>query len=158
MRAPKIWKVCVLGDKSVGKTSLIRRFVYDAFESEIDETLQSKTCRRKVGEVTLLIWDVSVYEQNIKPILSGAKAIIIVGDLTRRETLETMGQIAEFLDGHKAQKIFVANKNDLKYRAEFWKDELEDISDAFGYPYFLTSAKTGENVETVFSSIVEGTL
>ncbi len=156
MKAPKIWKVCVIGDKSVGKTSLIRRFVYDSFENDVEETRQSRTCRRRIEDVTLLIWDVSVYEQNIRPILSGAKAVIIVGDLTRRETFETMGQIAEFLDGHKAHKIFVANKNDLKYRAEFWKDELEELSGIFGYPYFLTSAKTGENVENVFRGIVEG--
>ncbi len=155
MKNPKIWKICVLGDKSVGKTSLIRRFVFDTFESEVEETLQSRTCRKKVGDVTLLIWDISVYEQNIRPVLSGAKAIIIVGDLTRRDTLETMGQIAEFLNGHRAKKIFVANKNDLKYKAEFWKDEMEDISSYFGLPYFFTSAKTGENVEKVFNAIIE---
>ncbi len=154
MKAPKIWKLCVIGDKAVGKTSLIRRFVYDTFEPEVEETLESRAYKKKFEDVTFLIWDVSVYEQNIKPILSGAKAVIIVGDLTRKGTLETMVQISQFLNGHKGEKIFVANKSDLKYMAQFWKDELEELSDGIA-PYFLTSAKTGENVVDVFKYIME---
>ncbi len=157
MKAPKIWKVCVIGDKAVGKTSLVRRFVYDTFEPEVEKTLESRTYKKKFGDVTFLIWDVSVYEQNIKPILSGAKAVIIVGDLTRKGTLETMAQISQFLNGHKGEKIFVANKSDLKYMAQFWKDELEELSDGM-VPYFLTSAKTGENVVDVFKYIMEDAL
>ncbi len=158
MRVPRIWKVCVIGDKAVGKTSLIKRFVYDTFEPDIEETVESRAYKKKMGDLTFLIWDVSVYEQNIKPILSGAKAIIIVGDLTRRETLETMAQISDFVNGHKGEKIFVANKNDLKYMAQFWKDELQLLSDGTDAPYFITSAKTGENVEDVFRYIMEGAL
>ena len=154
MKTPKIWKVCVIGDKAVGKTSLIRRFVYDTFEPEVEETLESRTYKKKFEDVTFLIWDVSVYEQNIKPILSGSKAVIIVGDLTRKGTLDTMAQISQFLNGHKGEKIFVVNKSDLKYMAQFWKDELEELFDGVA-PYFLTSAKTGENVVDVFKYIVE---
>ena len=153
MKAPKIWKLCVIGDKAVGKTSLIRRFVYGTFEPEVEETLESRAYKKKFGDVTFLIWDVSVYEQNIKPILSGAKAVIIVGDLTRKETLDTMNQISQFLNGHKGERIFVANKSDLKYMAQFWKDDLEEICDGVA-PYFLTSAKTGENVDDVFKYIL----
>ncbi len=156
MKVPKIWKVCVIGDKSVGKTSLIRRFVYDTFEPETEETLESKAFKKRYNNITFMVWDVSVYERNIKPILSGAKAVIIVGDLTRRETYETMIKIAEYLNGHRTIKVFVANKNDLKYMAEFWKDEMEKLSEEFNAPYFLTSAKTGENVESVFRYIAEG--
>ncbi len=156
MKAPKIWKICVIGDSSVGKTSLVRRFVFDSFEPDVESTLESRAYRKKVDGATLLIWDISVYEKNIKPVLASAKGIIIMGDLTRRETLETMGQIAEFLDGHKANKVFVANKSDLKYMAQFWKDELEDISGAFGIPYTISSAKTGEGVEKVFQMVLEG--
>ncbi len=155
MRTPKIWKICVIGDKGVGKTSLIRRFVYDTFEDDPEETLESKAFKRKCGDTTLILWDVSVYEENIRTILAGAKGILIMGDITRRETYDTMGKIAEFLDGHRAKKIFVANKSDLKYKAQFWKDEMKELSETFEAPYFLTSAKTGENVTEVFRTFLE---
>ncbi len=156
MKAPKIWKVCVIGDKGVGKTSLVKRFVFNTFSESQEETAESKAYRRKVGDTTLMIWDISVYEEHVPRILSGAKAIIIVGDVTRRETYDTMGQIGEFLDGHRAMKIFVGNKEDLKYRAEFWKDELLSMAEAFDSQYIFTSAKTGENVEALFDMIVSG--
>jgi len=155
MITPKIWKVCVIGDKNVGKTSLIRRFVYDTFEDDPEETIESRAFRKKCGSTTLIIWDVSVYEENIRSILAGAKGIIVMGDLTRRSTYETMGKIAEFLDAHRGKMIFVANKSDLKYKAEFWKDEMRCLANKFGAPYFLTSAKTGENVTEVFRAFLE---
>ncbi len=155
MKAPRIWKVCVIGDRAVGKTSIIRRFVYNAFDEDPEETLTTQTFKKKCKDVMLMIWDVSVYEKNIVPVLAGAKAIVIVGDLTRKETYDTMTQIAQFLDEHKAMKIFVANKTDLKYKAQFWKGELQELSDKFGIPYILTSAKTGENVTEIFRNLLE---
>ncbi|NPA75354.1 MAG: GTP-binding protein [Euryarchaeota archaeon] len=155
MNAPKIWKICVIGDRAVGKTSLIKRYVFNSFTEEMDETVESKAYRKKVDNTLLMIWDVSVYEQHVDRVLSGAKAIIIVGDITRGETYETMGKIGEFLDGHRAMKIFVGNKGDLKYRAEFWKDEMQELAGAFDSQYIFTSAKTGENVESLFNMIIE---
>ena len=154
MLAPKIWKVCVIGDKSVGKTSLIKRFVFDTFEEDNEETVESRAFKKKFNDVLLMIWDVSVYEEYIDRILSGAKAIIIMGDITREHTYETMGELARFLNGNKTKKIFVANKNDLKYMAQFWKKELEKLSKKFKAPYIFTSAKTGENVKDLFEMII----
>ncbi len=154
MKAPKIWKICVIGDKGVGKTSLIKRFVFNTFSEETEETIDSKVYRKKMDDATLMIWDVSVYEQHVERVLSGAKAIMVVGDITRASTYDIMGQIGEFLDGHRATKIFVGNKNDMKYRAEFWKDDMQRMAEAFDSDYLFTSAKTGENVEELFSRVV----
>ena len=155
MKPPKIWKICVIGDKDVGKTSLVRRFVFNTFSDEKEETLESKAFKRKMGDVTLMIWDVSVYEEHIEKILNGARAILILGDITRGETYDTMREISRFLDGHPGMKIFVGNKNDMKYQAEFWTDELSKLSSEYYSPYFFASAKTGENVENIFKYIVE---
>ncbi len=154
MLTPKIWKVCVIGDKSVGKTSLVRRFVFDTFGDDDGGTVESRAFKKRVGDVLLMIWDVSVYEEHVDRILAGAKAVIIMGDITREETYETMEELAKFLNGNKTKKIFVGNKNDLKYMAQFWKKELEKLSMKFKVPYTFTSAKTGENVEEVFRMIM----
>ncbi len=154
MLTPKIWKVCVIGDKSVGKTSLIKRFVFDTFGEDNEETLESRAFKKKFGNILLMIWDVSVYEEHIDRILAGSKAIIIMGDITREETYETMEELTKFLNGNKTKKIFVGNKSDLKYMAEFWKKELERLSKKYRSPYMISSAKTGENVEEVFRMII----
>ncbi len=155
MKTPKIWKVCVIGDKDVGKTSLIKRFVYDTFSDEKEESLESRAYKRKMDNITLMVWDVSVYEEHIDRILNGARVILIVGDITRGETYGTMREIAKFVNGHPGMKIFVGNKSDLKYKAEFWKDELDELSGSNNAPYFVVSAKTGEYVEDMFKFIVK---
>ncbi len=155
MIAPKIWKVSVIGDQGVGKTSLVKRFVFNTFNGEGERDEGTKVYKKKVGNVLLMIWDVSVYEEHIDRILNGSKAIVIMGDITRYRTYETMDEMAQYINGYKIPKIFVGNKNDLKYRAEFWKDELEELSSKYSSPYFFTSAKTGENVNEIFKYVVE---
>ncbi len=98
MKTPKIWKICVIGDRYVGKTALIKRYVFNTFAEETKETIESKAFRKKAGDTLLMIWDVSVYEKHVERILSGAKAILILGDITRGETYKTMRQIANFID------------------------------------------------------------
>ncbi len=153
MKVPKIWKVCVIGDVDVGKTSLVKRFVFNTFSEEKEETVESKAFKKKVGDVLFMVWDVSVYEQHIDKVLNGAKAVIILGDITRGETLDTMQEIARFLNGHRALKVFVGNKTDRKYEAQFWKEELGDLASRYDAPYFFASAKTGENVNDIFNYI-----
>ena len=154
MKTPKIWKICVIGDRYVGKTALIKRYVFNTFAEETKETIESKAFRKKAGDTLLMIWDISVYEKHVERILSGAKAILILGDITRGETYKTMKQIANFIDEPRAHKIFVGNKNDMKYTAEFWKEDMQTISDEFESPYYFTSAKTGENVDIMFKNIL----
>ncbi len=154
MRSPKIWKICVIGDVDVGKTSLVKRFVFNTFSEEKEEAVESRAFKKKMGDITLMIWDVSVYEQHVDRLLNGAKAVVIVGDITRGSTYNTMREIARYLDGHRAMKIFVGNKKDMKYRAEFWKDELGELADEYSSSFFFTSAKTGENVDELFSHII----
>ncbi len=156
MKAPKIWKISVLGDSEVGKTSLVNRFVYDTFKDDTESTVESKAYKRKVDGITLMVWDVSIYEEHVDKILRGSKAILVVGDITRKNTLNTMHEIARFLDGYNGIMIFIGNKSDLKYQAEFWKDELKKLADEYSSPFYFTSAKTGENVENVFREITGG--
>ncbi len=150
MTAPKIWKVSIVGDQGVGKTSIVKRFVFDTFNGESVPTEETKVYKRKMDGILLMIWDVSVYDNHVDRILSGSKAVIIVGDITRYGTYETMADIARYLNGSKNSKIFVGNKNDLKYRAEFWKDELKTLSERHNSTYFFTSAKTGEGINEIF--------
>ena len=154
MTAPKIWKVSVIGDQGVGKTSLVKRFVFNTFNGENSTSEESRVYKKKVDGILLMIWDVSIYEEHVDRILGGSKAVIIVGDITRYRTYKAMGDMAQYLNGCSVPRVFVGNKNDLKYRAEFWRDELQALSKKYNSTYFFTSAKTGEGVRNLFHFIV----
>ncbi len=160
-------KICLLGDWGVGKTSLIRKFVLDIFEDKYIVTLGTKVTKKrikfKVGngniiDLNLVIWDVMGQEQFKKIQTSayqGTHGAIIVCDITRRDTLENLARWRNML--FKITKnvpiIVLANKTDLKGQERFSLDELAMTAQKLNAKHFLTSAKTGQNVETAFKSI-----
>ncbi len=93
-------KVCLLGDFAVGKTSLVRRFVEGRFDdkylSTIGVKISRKTLARPYGALHLIVWDLAGGEEfgAESSYLRGAAGALIVGDLTRRETLESFERYA----------------------------------------------------------------
>lgn len=121
-------KICLVGDFSVGKTSLIRRFVDNQFSDEYLSTVGVKLSRKLVNlpeqadgssqNVELLIWDIEGQTQfkAIAPsYLQGAKGAIIVADVKRPDTLEHLhNHLALFFKINPTGKVIVAlNKADL---------------------------------------------
>jgi len=97
------FKICLIGDGAVGKTSLISRFVYDKFDDKYMLTLGTKTSLKKilmplVGQnrtidCQLNIWDImgqKEFERLHKTFFRGAQGAIIVTDITRKETMESV--------------------------------------------------------------------
>jgi len=164
-------KVCLLGDGAVGKTCLIRRFVENTFCEDYFLTLGTETSKKriiikkpelqKIFHITFVIWDIMgqiSFRNLLHPdYLKGAKGVIVVGDLTRRETLEHLKDWIDSLDaeGRIIPSVFVANKSDLRDQSEFGVQELERVASIHNSQYFKTSAKTGENVENAFQALGE---
>jgi small GTP-binding protein len=164
-------KVCLLGDGAVGKTSLIRRFVDDMFNDDYLLTIGTKTTKKRIIikkpefprpiHLTLIIWDIMgqvSFRKLLHPTyLKGAKGALLVCDLTRRESLEHFHEWIESLrmEGQSLPSVFVANKSDLVDQLTFGRAELESVASAYDSPSFVTSAKTGENVETAFQILAE---
>lgn len=159
-------KVCLLGDFSVGKTSLIRRFVEGRFDERYLSTLGVKVDRKAMqlstlkGEValTLMLWDLAG-GPDARPVVPsyyrGAAGAVIACDLTRPETLVGVRKYAEgFLTANPAARlVMAANKVDLVEERRMADDELADVSSAIKASLFLTSAKTGEQVEAMFQEL-----
>ena len=113
MAAKKVSKkIVVLGDPAVGKTSLIRRFVINAFDDKYLTTIGAKIVKKEVQlrsggakpdiDVTLMIWDVAGQKTlgNVKQAYyRGSEGAIIVCDITRRETLLSTIDWIKFLLG-----------------------------------------------------------
>jgi small GTP-binding protein len=157
-------KMCVIGDGGVGKTSLIRRFVIDKFDDKYITTIGTKTSRKTMIikengtklNLTLIIWDI-LGQRNFtrinKTAYRGANGAFIVLDLSRRATLYSFESWLISLHNVAGDIpiTVLANKNDLK--ADFGEDEIETLVKDYGSPYYLTSAKTGKNVNEAFYSL-----
>jgi small GTP-binding protein len=159
-------KTCFIGDYSVGKTSLIERFVHNRFTPAYVPTIGTQLFKKKlvvgnprgrgVIQVDMVIWDI-MGQKGFRELLyeayfNGANAILAVCDITRRETLENL-----YYWINSVYKVtgwiplrLLANKWDLKFEREMEKDDIAKTADRYGSDYDLTSAKTGRNVEKAF--------
>jgi small GTP-binding protein len=160
-------KIILLGDGAVGKTSLIRRFVVDKFDDKYILTIGSKITAKsiqiekseKTFQMSLQIWDIlgqKGYSKLHKSTFRGTDGVILVSDITRKNTLKSLKNywIPEVhnLVG-TIPFVILANKSDLLGNAAFDEDELREIAINFDAPYYFTSAKYGDNVLKAFQSI-----
>jgi small GTP-binding protein len=157
-------KVCLLGDAAVGKTSLVRRFVYDLFDDKYLSTIGVKVSRKTVAvpraegivELTMMLWDLAGSEEFDlvrSSYLRGAAGAILVCDLTRPETLDGLHVYAANLRSvnPNAQVLVLgANKYDLVDRQALDLAPIERVAANLNAPYYLTSAKTGHEVDSLF--------
>lgn len=158
-----IKKVCLLGDFAVGKTSLVRRFVYDRFEDKYLSTIGVKVSRKTVvtpaaGEMvdlSMMLWDLAGSEEFDKyreSYMRGAAGAVLVCDLSRPETFANLDiYIDQFKQVNPdSRMVLAANKSDLGESLRVTPGQLEGYAAKLGAPFFMTSAKTGEMVERLF--------
>lgn len=156
-------KVCLLGDGAVGKTSLIRKFVFDTFDDKYIMTFGTKVSKKDVTmtrngqefNMTFIIWDIlgqRVHDNIHSAYYQGASGAFIVCDTTRLETLEHLEEwIHVFRNVNKdSPVVLLANKSDLVNDMQFGEDEMRDIAAKYSMKFHLTSAKTGAHVEESF--------
>jgi len=159
-------KICLLGDFAVGKTSLVRRFVYDRFEDKYLSSIGVKVSRKvlvlpyqnRLVELAILLWDLAGSEEFSRlraSYLRGAAGVVLICDLTRPETFDHLPSYLEDLSKvcPNAQVVLAANKADLAGEARLALPAIESYATELQAPYYLTSAKTGEQVETIFRQL-----
>lgn len=152
-------KVIVLGDSGVGKTALIARFItgkfLDAYEPTKGAVPRKKAITVDGKAVSLVIWDIAGHMLSIHPAhVSDAHGAILVCDLSRQVSTDAM------LHWHNIVKekagdipvLVAGNKSDIAV-----EDRCHALKDA-GMKGYKTSAKTGENVETLFIELIRATL
>ncbi len=156
-------KICLLGDFSVGKTSLVRRFVHDLFEDKYISTIGVKVSRKEViipgGDeemrLTMMLWDLAGSEkfgQVQGSYMRGAAGAILVCDLTRSETLASLQTYARDLRSISpdVRLAVAANKCDLSDQQQITSEEVAKAAAELDALHYFTSAKIGDDVETLF--------
>jgi small GTP-binding protein len=167
-------KICMVGDGAVGKTSLIRRYVFDEFTDRYLQTMGTKVTKRELdmehpetGEdlhVDMAIWDI-IGQKGFRKLLQeayfhGARGVLGVCDLTREDTLQGLNEWIESVRevAGDIPLLVIGNKTDLQDEIQIDKARLTELGDGHGTSYLLTSAKTGENVEIAFVKMAERVL
>jgi GTPase SAR1 family protein len=145
-------KLCLVGETGVGKTSLIRRFVTDRFDDRYIATVGTKITKKSADvlwrdeprTLDMTIWDI-MGEKGFRTLLKeayfhGSQGIIAVCDLTRPDTLFDLSGWVNIAVKQSKEKLVD-------------EEDLAKLSAIHKSPYYLTSAKTGENIDHAFKSI-----
>jgi small GTP-binding protein len=166
------FKLCLVGEHAVGKTCLIRKYVFNEYSNGYISTIGTKVTKKKLSvqhpdlkekvDVDLMIWDI-MGQKGFRRLLQeayffGAQGIIAVCDNTRESTLL---ELESWIDGvHRFNQdipaVFLGNKCDLIDLQEIGLNELKSFSSGYESPgAYLTSAKTGHNVDLAFGMLSE---
>ena len=164
-------KVCLVGERGVGKTSLVRRYVLDMFSDKYVQTLGTKVSKKEVDlfipqadlrvHALIQVWDIMGHlgfrELLRAAYFHGCQGILAVCDMTRPETLEALNEWMEGINSSVGEvpMIVLANKKDVTEHVRLEEDDILAMCEVHAAPYLLTSARTGENVETAFSKMAE---
>lgn len=163
-------KICMVGDFGVGKTSLIRRYVENAFSDQYLSTVGVKISRKTLEVerektptpvlLQLMIWDLEGHTRfkSIAPsYLQGAKGALVVADVTRPDTIERLTEHIELFGSvnPEGRAIVALNKSDLlpPEKTEALLQQVEELEIERLLSIHLTSAKTGDCVDLIFEKL-----
>ena len=141
-------KVVLLGDSGVGKSSILRRFIYDTFEHGLESTIGAAFQSKKLNDIYLEIWDTAGqerYDSLTRLYYRGADIAILVYDINKPETKIRLENFKRKLDSN-VEIYLVANKID-KHPQVFSSEYTRD-------PYtFYVSAKDSIGIHELFNKI-----
>ncbi len=150
----------MLGHFGVGKSSLVKRFVHSTFSPDYQTTIGVKVDKKVVltetHKMKMVLWDIEgAADQTRLPrsYFVGAHGILYVCDVTRPATYRDLHEALPLLHekSPNASVVVIGNKVDLVREQQL--NELESLASP-GLD-FLSSAGTGQNVETAFQLLAE---
>ena len=159
------FKVVVLGDPRVGKTSTILRFTDNVFLRAYIPTMGLNITQKIFNIdsiiVELVLWDIggqTKFELIRKKFYEGASILVLIFDLTNpmsfANILKWHRDIKNYMKNNQALKGYlIGNKNDLVKKRIVSKIDAIRLSRSFDLEYLEISALTGYNIETVFHKI-----
>lgn len=159
-------KICLSGDKNVGKSSLIRQFYDKVFEAQsptIGMECQTKCFDIDGSKIKIVVWDTSGdqhYKQVFPHYFKGAHGIILAYDITNASTFSTMEEYYNEIKkicGDSVVVLVVGNKSDLTDKREVSITKGEKFAIENRIAFMETSAKSAHRVEEAFFMVTKGT-
>jgi len=169
-------KVCIVGEFSVGKTSLIRRYVLGLFSEDYKATL-GVNCYNHAGQflhpvtgetqaMNMVLWDIEGGQQKssmLNTYLIGAAGALLIADLTRPETIDALDHYYSLLESviPGRPKVLALNKFDLMDGSPAMIQTLSQAqakATALGLRLVQTSASRGNQVPELFGGLASDIL
>jgi len=162
------YKICLFGDKEVGKTSLVNRFVANRFNFDTKATLGAAIYVKNIvlnrKAIKLQIWDFGGEEKFhflLKSNAYGSLGGIFMFDITNAHSLNKIYEwLSVFRDSlhykfKEAPILLVGGKSDLENQRIFFGDDIKSYLTSLKlFDYIECSSKTGENVNSIFETLV----
>ena len=160
------FKIVMLGDSGVGKTSLVKYEITNSFIQNRDSTIIFEHSFKNFNilgkTVRLQIWDIcgqEVYHSSMKNFYRSALCIIVVFSLESLDSFYKVNNWIEEIQNNNSEDsiiVLIGNKSDLTLPRIVPKELVEDYCKKNGIEYYFeASAKTGENVHEIFKNIVK---
>ncbi|ESO00650.1 hypothetical protein HELRODRAFT_82945 [Helobdella robusta] len=159
-----LFKLLIIGDSGVGKSSLLVRFADNTFTGSFITTIgvdfKIRTIIVNNERVKLQIWDTAGQER-FRTITStyyrGTHGVLVVYDVTSGETFANIKRWLQEIDQNcdVVNRILVGNKDDNPDKKVVSTEDAQAFADQIGIKLFETSAKDNKNVEEMFMAITE---
>ena len=160
-----IYKIIVIGDPAVGKTSLLDNFSSKKFKTQYIPTVGVNIVKEQVelddGIVNLMIWDIAGQPQFYmlhRPYFNGADGMMLAFDITRSSTFSNVQNwynTAQKFGLSSIPRLLIGNKTDLQEERKIIKPMADHLAEKLNCTYYETSAKTGDNVKLIFKKTAE---
>ena len=157
-------KIILIGDSSVGKTTLLYRYIDNEIPDDIGQTLtldnKVKTIDIKGLKTKIQIWDTAGQEKFnslTKQLFRNTDGIIILFDLTNKKTFHSIKNWIEDVKNnsdHKIKKLILGNKCDKKDSIKVTNDDINNLLQKKKLKYMEVSALDGTNVEKAFDLLI----
>ncbi|KAJ7993227.1 hypothetical protein DPEC_G00270260 [Dallia pectoralis] len=160
-----MFKLLIIGNSSVGKTSFLFRYADDSFSNSFVSTVgidfKVKTVYRNDKRVKLQIWDTAGQERYrtiTTAYYRGAMGFILMYDITNEESFNAVQDWATQIKTYSwdnAQVIMVGNKCDMDEERVVPPEKGRHLAEQLGFEYYEASAKENINVRQVFERLVD---
>ena len=165
-------KLLILGDASVGKTSLITRYCTKEFQQVYITTIGIDKRRKNLNinnnQIKIIMWDTAGQERYRainKSFYKGTDGVVLAFDLNKKKTIINInywiGQLYKESNVENLGIVLVGTKKDLfniNDSENVDKNEIEEACNKYTIKFFETSAKTGEGVKDMFEYLIKLTL
>uniref|UniRef100_T1JME3 Ras-related protein Rab-39B n=1 Tax=Strigamia maritima TaxID=126957 RepID=T1JME3_STRMM len=161
------FRLILIGDSTVGKSSLLKAFTDGKFAEISDPTVGVDFFARLVEiddgkRVKLQLWDTAGQERFrsiTRSYYRNSVGAMLVYDITNRSSFEHMPEwlyeAKRHIEPHKAVFQLVGCKSDMDSDRQVAEEEAQQLADFYNISFMETSAKTGLNVEDVFTQIAQ---
>ena len=159
-----LFKVVLIGESSVGKTNILSKYLNNEFNPNSKATVgvEFGTINQTIDNniVKIQIWDTAGqerYRSITSAYYKGAKGSLIVYDITRRSSFDSIDKWITDLKSNCDEKIsviLIGNKTDLEEQREVTKEEGQQKAELYKLAFMETSALNGNNIAEAFTALI----